>query len=476
VKGLRWARRRGDDKPERQKTTGRSRVKRFVLLAIAALALFSIGRTVIVMISGGSGPGGGENAESESKPKTPPPTVDLNGAGIPVTGQPIIILNPGLVRPGAKVGLSGSGFDAGARVDVFVTAGKDDKGKKPESVASATATKDGTVAAEFGIPAGSSERQYEVQARQRGSDKSAKAVAMTAAGVATMTLKPDAGQPGSTVEVSAEGFAPNEEINVHWGSLAGEPSQKLRASPSGGLTRARVPVGVSATGNTTLMLIGNESKTAATASFLMLGLYPTVTMEPYAAKAGERMGFSGKGFAPGERVLVYVNSAGDKPSMTVDADGAGAFANAGFKLPYGLQGKQSLIVIGEQSRASVQAGFTLLPYIPLGRASIYGGMPGTTLSFYVTGFAPNEAVHVRAGGGQGNTGKLVTAFRVDNKGSAAAAGSYVIPGDAQKGVTFTLTGAKSKASATVTVEVNAPDQPVNVPPQPEYKLPPDLTD
>src|SRR5690606_40817218 len=67
-----------------------------------------------------------------------------------------------------------------------------------------------------------------------------------------------------------------------------------------------------------------------------------------------------------------------------------------LKLPFGLKGEQRLILTGEHSRASTSTGFTVMPYQPSARANTYGGLPGTTLNFYVKGFAPNEAVHVYA--------------------------------------------------------------------------------
>src|SRR5262249_13363579 len=98
----------------------------------------------------------------------------------------------------------------------------------------------------------------------------------------------------------------------------------------------------------------------------------------------------------------------------------------------------------------------------------------TVLNFYARNFAPNEVVKVYAGGTANSQGDLVSAFRVDAKGSASAAGSYVIPGSAQGKLTFSLVGSKSDSTATSKFTVDKPDGPVNVTPQPKYTLPPDL--
>jgi hypothetical protein len=200
----------------------------------------------------------------------------------------------------------------------------------------------------------------------------------------------------------------------------------------------------------------------------MLAMYPSTAMHPWALKAGHGVSFTGGGFAPGEQVLIYVNSASGVPALTTTAGNSGSFSVA-FVVPFGLRGKQTLTAIGNQSRAATTSGFTVLPYLPSAQASTYGAMPGTTVSFYATGFAANEVVLVYAGHNQ-----LVTAFRVDSKGSAAAAGSYVVPSGVQGALHFTLVGQKSGGTAGVKFAVTGGSQGATVPPQPPYVLPPSL--
>ena len=114
------------------------------------------------------------------------------------------------------------------------------------------------------------------------------------------------------------------------------------------------------------------------------------------------------------------------------------------------------------------------PTAPSAQVSTYGALPGTTISFYASGFAANEVVEVYLGRGQGNSGQLVSAFRVDGHGNAAAAGKYVIPNGTGPALYFTLVGQESGGTATAKVSVTAPSQPVTVPSQPPYVLPPSL--
>ncbi|MGO4429354.1 hypothetical protein AB4Z54_64130, partial [Streptomyces sp. MCAF7] len=90
----------------------------------------------------------------------------------------------------------------------------------------------------------------------------------------------------------------------------------------------------------------------------------------------------------------------------------------------------------------VRSGFTVLPYSPSAEPSTFGGKAGTTLSFYCSGFAPNETVTVYAGSGS-VAGRKIAVFQVDGRGKAAAVGSYRITTADENGVSFKLIGSKS---------------------------------
>jgi hypothetical protein len=444
--------------------------------AFGVLVLFvavSVGRSLLPAL-GIRGPGGGKpSGQHTTKAKNlPPPTATLDGMQILGGGAPIVTLNPGLVRPGATVAVSGSGFDAGSRVDLLLGTGTANKAKLVTTV---TAGKGGVISGSVAFPTevGNGSTTREITAQQRGSDKVAKAEAVLAQGTAQATLSVPAARPGDSVALSAQGFAAGEQLGVYWGRINGQPSQTLQADSGGGVSKVGIRVGVAPVGNASLFLVGRTSGAAASAPFQVLGLYPTIAVKPYAIKAAQRVGFSGKGFVPGERVLVHVNSAGGQAVMALPTDQGGGFGNAGFVVPFGLTGQQSLVFIGEQSRATANAGFTVLPYQPQVRASAYGAAPGTSLRFFGTGFAPNEAVHVYAGATKGSAGTLVGAVRADG-GGRGSGGSYMIPGDAQNDITFRLVGARSNASGAATVKVDSSGGPVDVPEQPPYQLPKDL--
>ncbi|MET7400674.1 hypothetical protein ABZS66_45065 [Dactylosporangium sp. NPDC005572] len=475
----------------RKKSLRRRKIKisprRLLLAAAAAFLLLMVGRSVLPAM-GIEAPGlpkfGSEPTPDTPQTKAPPaPTIDLNGVLVHGGDTPMITLNPGLVRLGGTVTVSGNGFDQGSMVDVFLgpqadAAPKPKKGKatpaaadQPKQVGTAKAGKYGVFTLNFTFPNKMTTPVLEVTAQARGSDKVAKADAAVAQGAGQATLSAVVGKPGDTINLTAKGFSPGEQLNVFWGRINGTPNLTLTADEDGSVGKTPIKVGVTAVGQTSLVVVGKTSGAAASAPFQVLRLYPSIKLAPYAVKATQKISFSGSGFAPGERVLVRLNSAGGQPVMAVETDEAGKFKGAGLVMPYALKGSQSLVFIGEQSRAAVSTGFTILPFTPQARTNAYGGLPGTMVNFYATQFAPNEAVHVYVRTAKGAKPQLVSAFRVDQKGTARAVGQYTIPGNTEDTVVFELHGQRSDAVAKVNFKVDKSGGPVDIPAPKPYTVP-----
>ena len=453
-----------------------------VLLFVArSFSPGSFGGSGAINTTGGStssNSNGSSQSQSTPAPRpseqATPVSIDKRGivGGVATAGQPTIMLNPAMVRPGTTVQLYGFGFTPGKSVEVSMKTGASGQGTP---IGQAKVDTNGSFSTNFKVPQSLVNNSVSVVAHQSSGNKTAQTQAAVPSGMGYVKLSKIVGQPGDHITVSAHGFMPGETIDVYWGRLNGPPATKLQADGGGNVGQAGLRVGVGAVGQSTLALIGEKSQTVATSSFLLLKLYPSVKLAPYAVKSGSRLSFSAKGFAPGERVLVFVNSMTGPPAMIVQANDNGAFAGASFPIPYGLKKNQTLILVGEQTRAVTSSKFMILPYMPSVQPSTWGGLPGTSLSFYASGFAPNEVVlvyslktHDAAGG------NLVTAFRVDGKGRAAAAGTIVIGSDMGGKTAFKLVGRLSQGTAIATVNVGHIEGPVQVPPQKKYVLPPEL--
>ena len=449
--------------------------KQLIAVAVAVVIIWQVGKAVT-----NSGKTTSTNASRKSSPvptfvptsrATPTPTVTLGDQAVSANGGPVILVNPGLVAPGGTVGIEGSGFDPSASVAVWLRPPHSSTGTL---VARGTTSKYGTLNTGFTMPTSLTSATENVVAQQAGGTKTAIAQIVAPTGVGRVVIDGKAaGKPGDTVTVSASGFGSGEKVDVFWGRVAGTPAATLTADGSGSIGQASVPVGVAPTGPTTLVLVGEKTRTTATAPYQMLGLYPVLTPHPYAVQAGHSVTLSGSGFAPGEQVLLYLNAASGTPALTATASSGGGLSLS-FVVPFGLKGNQTLTAIGDQSRAAVDSGFDVLSYNPSAQASTYGTLPGTTISFYASGFAANEVVEIYLGRSQGNSGQLVSAFRVNSHGNSAAAGNYVIPNGTGPALYFTLVGQESGGTATTKVSVTTPSQPVTVPSQPPYTLPPSL--
>ncbi len=411
-----------------------------------------------------------------SKRASPTPKASTT-QGVPtsLTPGPLLLLNPGIVRQGSSLSVTGSGFGAKATIDLVL--------KRQASGTSLASTfvqtdKSGTFdGVSLTLPTELRSGTFIVEAHQRNSDKVAHVVGTVVEDMPQVKLGTQVGTPGDVIAFSVHGFRPGEPINIYWNSMSGQPIATLHADGSGAVAQATVEVPFGTVGTNTFLFVGSKSQALAVASILLLSLYPTVTLSSYAIQADNLLSFTGSGFGPGERVLVYLNNPNDQPIATIQTNADGSFSKAGgFVIPFVLKGQQTLIFTGEQSRASSVVSFTILPYTPSVQPSTYGGFPGTTVTFYATGFARNEVVHVYVGRTQNSAGTMVSCFRTNDQGNAGAAGSYVISGNAQVGpLVFVLIGSKSGGTATAAMQVSAAPTPVQVPPQPPFTCPLDTT-
>ena len=410
-----------------------------------------------------------------AQPTPTPVVLQLQGTNISTVRKPLLLLNPSAVREGSTIGVTGSGFAAGITVDLIVKQKADDKGTPITFVQVDKSGGFGGVS--FAVPDGVPHGTFIIVAKQRkdndDGDELARATAIVAGGAPEVKLGTQVGKPGDTVELSAGGFGPNEDVRVYWNGISSTPTGVLHTDQSGALRQGSIRVPFGAVGDNGFIFVGENSQSPVTVPFQLLNLYPSVELSSYAIKPDNLMTFTGKDFGPGEQVMAYLNSPEAQPLARIQADAEGGFSNAGgFVVPFGLRGKQTVIFIGEESKAPTTASFDTLPYTPSVQPSTYGGRPGTTMAFYATGFARGEVVHTFLARTDTSQGKEVTCFMTDQKGNAAAAGSYVVPGDAPPGqMVFTLVGSKSQATATTALDVVASDVPVQTPPQADFTCP-----
>src|SRR5215472_13498900 len=318
-------------------------------------------------------------------PTTTPVVVEVQGSTITVDHKPLVLLNPSTVRQGSTVGVAGSGFDPGSAVDLYLLQHATDKATPLTFVQVDRGGSFGGV--NLSVPETIPRGNFVVMARQRNSDRVAQATGVIAGNSPQVKLGIQAGKAGDAIDLTATGFEPNEIISVCWNVLCANPISTLRSDAGGNVIAGTVRVPFGAVGNNALVFVGSKSQSPVTVPFTMLNLYPTVKLSTYAIKSDNVLTMSGTGFGPHEKVSVYFNSPNQQPITTIQTSRDGSFVGqGGFIVPFHLSGRQTIILVGEQSKAPATASFDILPYTPNAQPSTYGGRPGTVVTFYGMGF------------------------------------------------------------------------------------------
>jgi hypothetical protein len=384
---------------------------------------------------------------------SPSTSTTITTSQIVTTTGPLVLLNPSKARPGSTVGVTGSGFEPGSTIDLFLKHQQSDAGKNLGFV---QADKGGSFGGfNLTLPTDFASGPFIIVATQHDGKKASYAIGTVAANSPTVTFGTTVGKVGDAVTFTLKGFAPNEVVSIYFNSLTSPPVGTVTTDPSGGAPRQTIKVPYGAVGNNAFIFVGKTSQSPVTVSYTLLNLYPSLIVNTYATKADTTVSFGGKGFGPNERVFIHVNSITAPPIGIAMADATGSFKNGGqFTIPFALHGKTNIIAVGEQSQAPVSISIDVLPYTPSAETSTYGGRPGTTVTFYGNGFARGELVHVYVGRTVQRAGNEVSCFMSDPQGAFSAGGSYTLQSGTSPGtLVFTLVGDKSKVPASAKMQV-----------------------
>jgi len=165
--------------------------------------------------------------------------------------------------------------------------------------------------------------------------------------------------PGQAVGFTGNGFIPGEEILIYLGK-ATAPQVPVSATDTGAISgHLTVPSLPAAT--YTLTFVGSISQTPISVGFSIQGYAPWVVLNRYTLSSGQGLGFIGQGFAPNEPVLVYLNGTITTPVLTLTADSSGRIVQQDTWMPSGASGRNVLTFVGQWSKASTVAEFTVQP-------------------------------------------------------------------------------------------------------------------
>jgi hypothetical protein len=164
------------------------------------------------------------------------------------------------------------------------------------------------------------------------------------------------GKPSETMTFGANGFAPNEPIDV---SLGEQQLTTVNADALGDVVHGSAAIPNLGAGDYTLSFVGRTSQTRASVGFNIQGFRPWVVLRNYFVTAQQAVGFDGQDFIPGETIAVYLNSRLSAPVVQVNADGQGRIAMEGAVPAANLKGDNQLIFVGQQSQSELTTTFTV---------------------------------------------------------------------------------------------------------------------
>lgn len=281
--------------------------------------------------------------------------------------------------PGSTIHLSGFGFAPGEHVSLLL--GSDTVGGGMSSTSGNTDSVPAAIP--FGLPGPA---RFELRGDMSG--------ASAALDLGLGSLMPGAtadsyyALPGTTVHVTARGFAPGETVRASLGGF----SAKLPADQTGGAGPFSIPLPFGIPSPAAITLNGMSSGAATALNVTLASFFPSVTPSAYYALPGSAISFSGAGFAANESVALLLNGANVGSAAS---DGTGRLAGIETALPNAPAGTLHFAVSGTMSQTTVPVDITLAALQPGVILDTYYALGGSPLSVTAMGFAARENVEFR---------------------------------------------------------------------------------
>ncbi|MDB4978436.1 MAG: hypothetical protein JWM56_622 [Candidatus Peribacteria bacterium] len=338
--------------------------------------------------------------------------------------------------PGQTIGVSGSGFSPGETVKLINAAGTE--------LSTVTADGMGNVSADSALklPYGA---ENSLEFRLKGMTSGAIASFSISIGGFSPGVVPSAyfGVPGQTIGISGSGFAPDEKVTLL--SATDATLFSFTADGKGNVSAdnaIKLPFG--AEGAQDFRLKGMTSGATVSFSISVGGFSPGITPSTFWALPGQKIGFSGTGFAPDEKVKL-TNGAGTF-IMDFTADSLGAFeAPDAIKIPLNAKGSLDYTFTGDASKASTTLSLGLGGFDAFIDPDSWYVPPKKAVKVKGQGFAPGESV-------QGLVdGVVMTTATADNEGAVAFTVKAPKTGGDSHSFIVGAKGADSGASAERTI-------------------------
>ncbi|MFC2025422.1 IPT/TIG domain-containing protein [Chloroflexota bacterium] len=377
-------------------------------------------------------------------------------SGTPGTSSPSFTVTPQITLStssgyvGNKVTVSGTGFSADSKVDIYFDTTSEDT--------VTTDAKGSFTKATFTIPE-SSGGSHTV----KGSDAVGYSPGVSFSTLSKISVTPTSGTVGDQVRVSGVGFASNKEITFYLDDeiiSTGTTTTNAKGSFSG--TKLTIPS--SSYGSHTIKA-QDASNNSATATFSTMGQELTIT--PASGSSGTTVTVTGSGFSANAAIAIrYSYAVVSTEPTAVNTDAKGSFT-ASFIVPVGLAGAYPVRATDGPNSAS--AAFVAMANATISHeiSAAAPGHVGMAVTITGTGFIPNATVTITY------TTEPVVLATVTTDRNGAFSATFVVPPSIGGNHIITVTDGNTTKRFIYVVELESPPIPAPLLPETKTKAPPE---
>ncbi len=273
-----------------------------------------------------------------------------------------INLNGYTPQPATKLGFIAGGFEPGDQVKAYITQGDASSVASQQPLATVAADEAGNTAwTEVQVPVLQPGKYNLLLKGEKTQDPLSTAITIAPL-QPQMELSPWSGLPGSSFNVNAKGFLPNEQVELSLGTST-DAQSNYTADQYGGVWGAgpiSVPVS-SRSGALPVRLRGRSSGAEVVAEYSVVGANPWLELNSYSGFAGSPVVAHGGGFASGEKIALHMGEAGGPVVAEGVAAEDGSYLGLGpVSTPSDAQGEVTFVAVGESSGASASATFKVV--------------------------------------------------------------------------------------------------------------------
>src|SRR6266851_4482247 len=270
--------------------------------------------------------------------------------------KPWVILDSYSAAPYSAMGFTGEDFVPGDRIEVYLG----QPGGQPLTRLAADANGHFAIRSAFNLPdLPHGDQQLIFVGHQSGVQITARFVVLPFS--PSLELTNYAGRPGTPIAFKGSGWARNENLRASIGEGSAQEAS-FRADAGGAFDAAggfRLPIGTVA-GGVPVTVSGDVSQAEVTLWYQALELKPSAELTAYQGPPGTVVSFTGRSFAGGERVSVYLQDRGGTKLASAFASDDGTVEGISS---YPIQGNWGddihFVLVGDDSHAEGTTDFKI---------------------------------------------------------------------------------------------------------------------